>query len=368
MSPVNSPNPFTAQAGISLPAMRGRQGGRAMYLVLVSNEVLNNLISPEMEPSIDRSQRAFDPRHAADIANYIVANPSEYVLGALTYAVDQAGTFTPAAPDADIGMLHLPLSARLRSVDGQHRRRGLKDAIDQQNWVGGDHTGILIYVESEVEKRKQMFSDMNWTARQVTKSVNVGFNSRDPFAKVVNIIVESHPLLAGRIETEKALITKGTNHLFTLGAIYEALRRLELGPDGRMGPKTTVDEVEVLAKGREFFDLLLDARAEFQRVLDDPDTTEDERKSTILLNGTVVKVIAGAVSLALKNGYGIEELTEPLKAVDFSPDARIWLDAGFIAPGKTTPGSRNQEVRAAVMALVEAIAPKKKKEEEAVAA
>jgi hypothetical protein len=104
---------------------------------------------------------------------------------------------------------------------------------------------------------------------------------------------------------------------------------------------------------------LQDARTEFQRVLDEPDSTEEERKSTILLNGTVLKVIAGAVSLALKDGYSIEELTEPLRAVDFSPEARIWLEAGFIAPGKTTPGSRNQEVRAAVMALVGAIAPKK---------
>jgi len=59
------------------------------------------------------------------------------------------------------------------------------------------------------------------------------------------------------------------------------------------------------------------------------------------------------------SGYRFNELTGPLGSVDFSPQAQIWLDAGFIAPGKTTPGSRNQEVRAAVTALVEQIALKR---------
>ncbi len=168
-----------------------------MYLVLPTNDVLNTFFTTEMEPVDDRSQRALDPKHARQIGDYIVANPTEYALGAITYAVDQEGEFEPFEEGADIGLLHLPLTARLRSVDGQHRRRGIKDAIDVLAAVGEEHTALLIYVESRLDKRKQMFSDMNNTARVVSKAINVAFDSRDPFARAVNVVVAIPPPARG---------------------------------------------------------------------------------------------------------------------------------------------------------------------------
>jgi DNA sulfur modification protein DndB len=148
---------FQAKSGKVFPVLRGTQGGRIMYVVLLSNEVLNEQVSPEMEPTVERSQRALDPKRAQAIGNYINQYRNGYVLGALVYALDQEGEFEPVEPGANIGLLHLPMNAKMRSVDGQHRRRGIKEAIDVAEWVNDDDTAVLFCVEPEAEKRKQMF-------------------------------------------------------------------------------------------------------------------------------------------------------------------------------------------------------------------
>lgn len=356
---------YMSDGEVSFPALKGKQGGRTMYFILPGNGTLNNIVPPDMEPDADRSQRAFDPAHAKAIAGYIVTNQAEYVLGALTYGCDQDGRWEPVEEGAPFGLLHLPLNAKLRSIDGQHRRRGLKEAIDAADWVLGDNTAVLIYVEADVEKRKQMFSDMNWTVRRVSKSVNVAFNSRDPFARAVTRLMDGHPLLEGHVETERASISKGSYNLFTLGALYDTLKRLQVGPDGKVGSKTVIDEEDIYDEGESFFNLLFENRPEFKTVIRDPEKTEEMRKSSLLMNGTTLKMLAGAVQWATrKRGRNMADLAKPIRDLDFSPAAAIWQKSGFVAPGMTTPMSRNQEVRATAAAVLELIAP----ETEAVAA
>ncbi len=350
---------FSANIGVTIPALRGQQGARTMYLALPSNAVVNNFIPPDMEPAAERSQRSFDPNHARRIGEYMVGNPDDYVLGAVTYAIDREGVFDPVEPGAAIGMLTIPLEARMRSIDGQHRRHGIKSALDVMDALGDHHTAILFYVENDVEKRKQMFSDMNWTPRPVSKSVNVGFDSRDPFSRAVQHLVDSHPLLIGRAETERASIPKGSTNLYTLGILHDVLKRLVIGPERRLTAGKKAVDAEIIEAGEDFFTFLMESRDEFQKVHAHPESTEDVRKDTILLNGTTLRMVAGAVYYATKDrGYTLDDLKEPLAAVDFSPSAAIWqTETGFIPAGKTTPNSRLQEIRAATQALLERIAP-----------
>jgi len=357
---------FTANIGVTIPALRGMQGSRVMYLALPSNAVVNNFIPPDMEPTPERSQRAFDPNHARRIGEYMVTNPEEYVLGAMTYAIDREGTFDPVEPGAPIGMLTIPLEARMRSIDGQHRRHGLKSALDVMDELGEEHSAILFYVEQDVEKRRQMFSDMNWTPRPVSKSVNVGFNSRDPFSRSVQHLVESHPLLMGRAEAERASVPKGSTKLFTLGILHDVLKRLVIGPERRITAGKKVEDKEIIEAGEDFFTFLMESRDEFQQVQSDPEVTEEVRKTTILLNGTTLRMIAGTIFFAtVDRGYNLDDLKEPLGEVDFSPSAAIWqTETGFVPAGKTTPNSRLQEVRAATQALLDRIAPVREQQTE----
>ncbi|EUA26964.1 DGQHR domain protein [Mycobacterium intracellulare] len=221
-----------------------------MYLVLPENTVLNTFFTTEMEPQEDRSQRQLDPKHAREIGEYIVDNEADYALGAITYAVDKPGDFEEAIPNSNVGVLRLPLNARLRSIDGQHRRHGIKQAIDQRENLGAHHTALLIYVEEDLTKRRQMFSDMNNTPRKVSRAINVAFNSRDPFARVAKELVLEHPLLEGRIEVEAARVLPGSPHFYTLAAVHDAIKRLFVGSTGRVKDTSKYNDASIHQTGQ----------------------------------------------------------------------------------------------------------------------
>lgn len=339
--------------GLNMAAIRGNQGERTMYQVLVENAVLNNFFTVNMDPPTERSQRQLDPKHAAAIARYIVDNPDEYVLGTVTYAVDTECPFEPSEIDDRLGVLTIPFGTNLRSIDGQHRRQGLNEAIAEDPGFSKDHTSVLIYVEPDIEKRRQMFSDMNATPKIVAKSLNVAFDSRDPFARVARELAESHPLLAGHVDNASRQVASTSQLWYTIGAVHDALKRLERGPGGRVRNAAQYDEDAIRKIGTDFFDLLNEARDEYARVRAGEDIV-NLRSKTILFSSTTLRAIAGAVHDALGAEASPTKSTayvKQLRAVDFSPSYEAWRETGFVTPGRATPNARNQEVIAATKAI-----------------
>lgn len=348
-------------SGIPIPALRGRQGARTMYLTLPHNKVLNNFFPREFEadPGGARSQRPYDPNRARQIGEYMAHNDDDYVLGALTYAMDVEGSFQEVEPGSNIGVLTIPLDARLRSTDGQHRRGGIKEALEAVEELGNHSTALLIYVEPDLQKRRQMFSDMNWHQKPVSKSVNVGFDRRDPFARVTQRLVSEHSLLVGRVETERSSVSWASEKLFTQGAVYDALGRCVAGVGGRVRNRERWDDrdEELYGIGSEFFDLLTKARPELKAVAEGEAMPVDIRNDSILASSTTLRAIAGAYFLARKAGYGARDLVDGLSQLDFSPTNRQWHKIGFVTPGRSTPNARLQEVKAATELIAKAIIP-----------
>lgn len=343
------------EIGIKLPAMRGRQGQRVMYLTLLNNAVVANRLPRDSDnpPEAKSSQRPFEERRAKEIQGYIAENHESYVLGALTYAMDREGTFEAAMPGAEVGWLTVPLEATLRCVDGQHRSAAIRSAVSELKEVSKEHTAVLLYVEPDLTKRRQMFSDMNSHQKRVASSVNVDFNSRDLFARVTQRLASEHPLLSGRVENVKSSVPTMSRNIFTLGAIYDALGRLHTGAGGRLRNKEKFgDEEEVLRAGNELFDLL-QGLSEFRRVIDDPDLTPKLRKKTLLLSSTTLKMLASSIFLVRQRNpkLRLSDIAEKLAKVDFNPRAKLWRNSGFVARGSSTPNARLQEIKAAAEAL-----------------
>jgi DGQHR domain-containing protein len=349
---------FGKQTGVSIPALKGKQGKRTMYLCLPPNAVIKNFFPKDSEvPEALKSQRAYDEGRAEEIRDYVVENPDDFVLGALTYAMDTPAEFEPAEPGAPIGLLTIPLSATLRCVDGQHRRGALRLAIDGLKDLASQQTAMIIYVEGDLEARRQMFSDMNWHQKPVSKSVNVSFDQRDPFARATQEISRTHPLLKGRVEEEKSTVKRGSDKLFTMGAVYDALGRLCTGAGGRLRDKSKYGTDKELADlGTEFFDLLVEARPEFKGVVEGmqpPPAPE----SSILFSSTTLKMLASAVHVvrAKRGMKRLGRLRESLAKIDFSPGAKMWAESGFVTPGKSTPNARLQEIKGAADLVAEAL-------------
>lgn len=360
-----------ARPGIHIPALKGRQGDRLMFLLLVTNNVLlrNFAAEAEVADGNHRVQRSLDKRHATDIVDYMVNNSSDYVLGAMTYATDMVDddAFVPAGPGDNIGTLILPMDARLRCLDGQHRRHAIAEAVREDPDLGEDFSAVVLYVEDDYVKRRQMFSDMNATPKVVSKALNITFDSRDPYARAAQRLAEEHPLLAGMVETTKARINTADPKIFSLSGVYDALKRYDLGmilPRGR-SPKHKGED-DLIALGTELFHLIGEARPEFNNVRDtlaNLETTKEQgdamrrmRRETLLLSTTTLRVVAGALHLAMKDD-GESDITlyrGPLSKVDFRPTSKLFTDPDVNFVGGTgTPSARNQEVFAATKALAE---------------
>lgn len=363
--------------GVHIPALKGKQGDRDMYLLSVKNTMLLRNFSADAEP-VDtgekKAQRSLDPRHAGDIVTYMTENTEDYVLGAVTYAIDVidgSQHFIELQEGSGVGFLILPLEAELRCLDGQHRRRAIKDAADADPRFLDDYTAVVLYVEDDFMRRRQMFSDMNSTPKVVAKALNVSFDSRDPYAMAALRLSDEHSLLMDVIEKEKARITARSTAIFSLAGVYDGLKRYVLGttlPRGR-SPRDK-DTEELVKLGSQFFDFLSASRSEYETVATTVRTfqaEEDgakplgtymaaERKKTLLLSTTTLRVIAGAIHEAMARDGEEDPMAyvSSLAAVDFTPTSRLFTQVGFV--GNTgTPNARNQEVVAATRALAKVL-------------
>lgn len=340
--------------GLTLPAIRGKQGGRWMYSVQATMEIVNELISPEVEPIPERSQRQLDPKRAQAISDYMVLNRRGYVLGAMTYGADREAEWYPSEFNPDVGLIHFPLGTKLRSVDGQHRRHGIKGALDEEDSLSGDSVAMLVYVEPAVEQRRQMFSDMNWTARPVSKSVNVNFDARDPLARNTVWLVENSDFFLDPstgeqlVERERPSVRASSERLYTIGNIYDALSWYVRGPERSARAKNTPDDPTIKEKAERFV-RFLDCRPEFRLARSNPKEIPEVRRGSILFNGTTLKVLASAAWQLEQDGLDIlsPQVEERLRAIDFGPGGIPWRATGFVAPGSISPISRLGEVRRA---------------------
>ena len=348
--------------GIRVPAIRGRQGKRIYYVTNLPNEFLRNIFK-DVQPAAEKSQRPIDPRHSHAIQEYIRFNRADYLIGALTYAMDTEGAFKELGESTEsdfaLGELSIPMDTTFSSLDGQHRRQALIDLLDEIPELKSETTAVLIYVEPDTAKKRQMFSDMNSTPKKVSKSLNVAFDSRDPFAKGAKLLIKKHPMLLNRTEEMAPRVKADSPNFFSLSAVQDTLKKLFVGSAGRVKEPSKYTEKIVLKRGNEFFNILLSARPEYLEALNSASSLDLYRKQTILFSSTTLRAIAGAVHKAL-NYYGVEELDEinsqidsALREVDFSTTSKMFIKAGFIKKGSSTPSARNQEILAATNAIFE---------------
>ena len=348
--------------GLSIPAIRGMQGGRVFYVTNLPNAFLANMLS-KAQPAVESSQRAIDPRHVEAISDYIKENQREYVMGALTYAMDRDGKFISLEDNSGdgfaVGKLQIPLDAVFNSLDGQHRREAIISTANDYPDINQDSTAVLIYVEPDLTAKKQMFSDMNSTPKKVSNSLNIAFNNRDPFARAAKSIVRNHSMLIGKVEELAPRVKPESDKFFSLSSIQDTLKKLFVGSAGRVKDLASFDDDAIEERGKEFFDILKKSRSEYAVAANSRDSLVTFRTETILFSSTTLRAIAGAVYKAMQyyevsNLKSIEAiLTQKLSVIDFTVHSRLFIESGFISEGSSTPSARNQEVISATKAIYE---------------
>jgi DNA sulfur modification protein DndB len=213
------------------PAIRGIQAEREFYVTMCPLKLIPRLFvfDGEQLPAELRAQRTLNRARVPEIARYVTDNPRGYVFSALTASVDADLSFEPLAeggPEARIGLLSIPMTARFVINDGQHRRAGIEQALRRNPILGDENIAVVFFVDVGLARCQQMFADLNRYAIRPQSSLSVLYDHREELAQIVRCIVAESSLFQGLVETEKSHLALRSAKLFTLSALYTATRAL----------------------------------------------------------------------------------------------------------------------------------------------
>lgn len=214
-------------------AVRGIQAGKEYYICMFKMRLVPRIFlfdEQELQPEI-RAQRILNKGRIPAITSYIINNPKDYIFSSLTVSIDSEVKFIPLVEDPtyyNIGSLKIPMAARFVINDGQHRRAAIEEAIKQNPSLGDETISVVLFVDLGLEHSQQMFSDLNRYAIRPTKSLNILYDHRDPFSKMVQDLTYKVRIFDGLTDMEKSAISNRSIKLFTLSGIYHATEELLL--------------------------------------------------------------------------------------------------------------------------------------------
>ena len=333
-------------------AIRGVQAGRAFYVAMCPLKLIPRLLRFDEEdiPANLRAQRTLNKARIPKIAQYLVANPDEYVLSSLCASVDAVIEFEPVAKSGafrSVGKLRIPMTARLLINDGQHRRAAIEEALKERPELGDETISIVIIVDEGLKRAQQMFADLNMHAVRPSRSLGVLYDHRDETARLARRLVDEVDYFKGLTELEKTSISNRSVKLFTLSGIHQAT--CELLGKKKSDPVTTKEARLAV----QFWAALGQHMPDWERAARREINTSELRRDYIHVHGVILQAlaIAGAQLIALHPSDWRQRLS-PLSDIDWArSNTKLWEGKAMI--GGRLNKARNNVVLAANVILRE---------------
>ncbi|WP_339145152.1 DNA sulfur modification protein DndB [Pseudoalteromonas galatheae] len=174
-------------ACFSLPAIAGRMGSEIYYSVQIPFHQVYQLFkfNEEDVPVELRSQRELNLSHAKKAAQYLLDNPLDFTLPALTASVSEAMKFDPAPGFNNVGSVKIPIGANMILEDGQHRRKAIELAIQQNRSLKNNDITVILFYDQGLEKSQQRFADINASMKRPSNAISVLFNRKNAFNQML---------------------------------------------------------------------------------------------------------------------------------------------------------------------------------------
>lgn len=210
------------QVTYTFPATKGIQAGKEFYTATIQYKYLIRLFRFDGEdvPAELRAQRKLNEGRAEGIGSYMIENSDSYVLPAITASCDRSMTFEQVHPEHAVGLLRIPLDATLLINDGQHRRKGIEIAVQENPALVDESVSVTIFFDGGLRHAQQLFSDINSNACKPSGSINALYDLRNPFSAWVMSILEQRPAIKRRIDMEAASPSKTSSNLWSLVAFH----------------------------------------------------------------------------------------------------------------------------------------------------
>ena len=357
----------------STPAHKFRQGGRDVYAFALDIETLDGLLPDRVDESVVKdANRPLIRSHAQNIQKYL-ADSSDWILGTLLLGIgrdDVEFNSYMDDPDADstVGDLSILDAGAMKMFDGQHRRRAIRGLIkdlsgnrrhaQKLKLLKDESLPIMLYVEDSIESLRQMFADAAQT-RTIERNTVTRFDQRDAFNRAAIWIAENSDMFAGRVEMERAAVSRTSHSVIAINQLAAALKTVEVGYKGRVSKDRNdaymLDLDSLFERCLTWADDFMPAsRDEYNALMSgeiDNSEIPAERAKTMAFSAAVIRLLAGCYYEWTKEDEDAEPLSEFLLDACLEPgksrDALL-VDAGMVAPGGITPIARQSVVLSAI--------------------
>lgn len=309
----------------SFPAVRGMQAGRPCYVAMCPMRIVPKLFlfdEDEVPPEL-RAQRILNKSRIPQMAEYLIQNPDNYTLSSITASIDEVVGFEPSADTGlgqNIGVLSIPMDAKILINDGQHRRAAIELAIRENPELAHDNISVVFFIDEGLVRSQQMFADLNTHSVRPSDSISTLYDHRDPISDLARHMKHHVHVFASMTETEKSSISNRSSKLFTLSAIKNATRAF-LKKTGKK-PIISNEEKEVAA---QFWNDVAANMPDWQLALQKKVSTWELRENYIHAHAVFLQAMGqiGTDIILLPNKKKKESLSK-LASIDWSRTGSEW--------------------------------------------
>ncbi|MBO2563544.1 DNA sulfur modification protein DndB [Shewanella algae] len=311
----------------SFPAVRGMQAGRPFYIATCPLRIIPKIFSyneVDVPPEL-RAQRTLNKTRIPEMVRYLLENPKDYVFSALTASVGVHILFEETSAAPNLGTLKIPMDAQILINDGQHRRKAIEEALEENPDLGQDNIAVLFYVDEGLVRSQQMFADLNKYAVKPSPSLGTLYDHRDESSSLARYLASECVPFKGLTEMEKSNISPKSNKLFTLSSIKQATRSL-LGK----GPKDSFNEEEYLL-AKEFWSVVNEQIKDWQLVQQKEVSPAQLRQEYLHAHGVGLHAI-GLMGHSLLCEYpnAWQEKLIGLKSIDWQKTNPEWVKRAML--------------------------------------
>ena len=322
----------------SFPAIKGTQASREYFVIMCPLKILSKLFifNEDDIPAEYRAQRILNKNRIPEMANYIINNPKDYVFSSLTSSMDGEYEFTPINPELDknIGILKVAMDSKLLINDGQHRRAAIEEALKATPEIGDETISIVLFIDEDLNRSQQIFSDLNKHAVNVSKSIGILYDSRDPIAIITKKLLDSNIYLRNFTDKENTSLSKYSTKLFILSNIYETNKKLLY--------KLNANDEDAINFVLSFWSYLCENIKEWMFVFDKKTSATNLRHSYINSNGVVLEAIGIIGNFLYTNNYSDwKDYLSKLNNIDWNrTNLKDWENRVIAPNGRIVKSSR----------------------------
>ena len=364
---------------LTVPAHKFRQGGRDVYAFALDLETLDELLPDRVDDRVVKdANRPLTPSHAKRIQKYLEDRP-DWLLGTLLLGVSpDAVEFNSYVEEVNamgtVGELRIGVRGleSMKMFDGQHRRRAIRDVLDELSqshrhvtklsFLKEASLPVMLYAEDDIDALRQMFADAAKT-RIIERNTLTRFDLTDAFNLAALWVSDNSDLFIGRVEMERASVPRSSHNIIAINQLAVTLKTLEIGYRGRVSKDrndryilaldSLYDRCQAWAD-----DFMPAARQEYNDLIageiDNSDIPQ-QRTATMAYNATVIRILAGCYYEWTKEGDDWAPLAKFLREASLKPESyadALLVDAGVVPPGGISPDAQQRLVIQAIDYIV----------------